>query len=121
MPLDSKERCRRYRQRKKAEKVAGQRTRVDPETGKAVIVYSVGGIAEAVNAKDRTLQVSAVRETLKKWLDAGIIPASRWESTVRLYSEDEKDLIVKVYRIHKIKPMTTEGISLWLAARWRTP
>jgi len=121
MPLDSSERCRRYRQRKKACKVAGQRTRTDPETGAVVIVYSVGGIAEAIKAKDGNLSVSAVRETLKKWLDAGIIPASRWDSTVRLYGEDEKDLIVKVYRIHKIKPMTTEGISQWLAARWRTP
>lgn len=120
MPLSDSERSRRYRERKKAASTAKTRV-VHTPGGDAVQVYTLTDIAKLIAAGDSTLVESAVRATIKAWVYKEAVPDSGVHTNigaVRKFTDEQKDLLIKVYRRHQKKQMSILQIGNWLAARW---
>ncbi len=122
MPLSNAERCSRYREKRRAQQeVAQPRQRV--VAGEVVPVFSIGDLTKEIMAGYRLspLRGSAIRATLKRWMSVGAVPASGFDEGVRsarVFTAEQKALIVKVYGRHMAKPMTSVEIGNWLSARW---
>lgn len=116
MPLSDKERSRRYREKRKMETAA--KVHIHPlPNGEVIRVYNLTAIAKIIAAAGGYPD-SAVRATLKAWVYRGIVPATGLPTTPRVFNEEQKELLFRLYLRHRKMPMTTAQISIWLAARW---